>query len=146
MRGVLILVLCVLALTGCRAQLVVSDGDIYSAADDAAMMDFVQWYNRTMDGATIVKDTKFELPAVSDIVAVVVYPADMKQTLEITRKSGSRIGFIEPGHLYRDEVSYNTRGEVIGGLQDVVITGGEMTIVFKRCPECVFKPGYRGDL
>lgn len=136
---------CLFFCFGCKAQkkLVSSNAENKEELRD---MEFVNWYNKTMRGAVIVTNTKFELPEFSDIVAVVVTAKNPKATLEVSMRSGSRLFFIEPGHMYVDQVSYNSYGEVVGGLRDVVITGAEMQVVVKRCPTCVFKINYKTDL
>lgn len=115
--------------------------------DDESMMDFVEWYNESMKDASTAKIDNFKVPELSDIVAVVAYPADERTSIEITRSNGYRIGTIEPGYLYLNAVTFNKKGEVISGLRDETISSSkEMTVIIKRCPDCTFKQDYKGDL
>lgn len=129
------------AVGSCRAQLpqYVSAGPVPENA-----IDYIAWYNATVESPAYDTVSVYQTPKFSDIRYVIIRPAE-DATLEISRENGLRIGFICPECIWIDQVGFNSKGEVISGLQSVTITGGKMIVQFEQCKGCRFNP-HKSDL
>ena len=136
------IILLLLTIWSCTAQLpsYVSAGDKPTDATD-----YITWYNSIVESPQYDTVGVYEAPAFSDIRYVIIRSLN-GDVLEVTRKSGAHLGFVCSECMWIDQVSFDQKGRIIGGLMDVTVKGGKMVVQYERCPECTFKPNFKGDL
>lgn len=105
---------------------------------------YVEKINSLLNGAKCDTVDVWSPPKFSTITSVIAYSLEGK-SIEISYNSGTRIGFVPIERFYLDAVGYNKKGEVISGLQDVVLSGSKMVVYVKHCDSCKFSKT-KGDL
>jgi len=133
-------ILLISTIWSCKAQVIT----VGNTTQEANMGKYVSTINSLLTDAKADTVDVWSPPKFSTIISVVAYSLDGK-SIEITYNSGTRIGFVPTDRLYINTVTYDKKGRIIGGLNDVVLSGSKMVVYTKKCDLCKFSTN-KGDL
>ncbi len=142
MKKLSILILLLLTLTSCKAQLpaYVSAGSLSS---QATATEYIEWYNAIVESPQYDTVDVFRMPSVSDLRYVIIRPS---ATARVEYTNGRFITWLTPDRQWVEALTFNQHGEVIKGLNPIMISGKDLIVQYERCTGCTFKPNHKGEL
>jgi hypothetical protein len=131
----------ILTIWSCKAQVVTVSNN---TQEEINIGKYVSTINTLLADAKIDTVDVWSPPKFSTMTSVVAYSIEGK-SIEITYNSGTRIGFVPIDRLYINTVTYDKKGQIVGGLHDVTLSGSKMVVFTKKCDLCKFSTT-KGDL
>jgi hypothetical protein len=131
-------------LLGCKAQSTFTN--LNKRSETVTDADWIGWYNTNVKQPKYDTVTVFKVPDFSKLRYVIVYPLGVAR---VELSNGRFIEFIEKGHMWLEQVSFNAKGEVVGGMRPVMISSLKekgLVVQYEECEKCKFKPPNSSEL
>lgn len=140
----LLFVFLMLSLLGCKAQNTFTN--LNKQADQVTDQDWIGWYNTNVKKPKYDTVTVFKVPEHSKIRYIIVYPLGVAR---VEMSNGRFLEFIEKGQMWVERVTYNAKGEVVGGMRPIMISSLKekgLVIQYEECEKCRYKPPNENEL
>lgn len=133
-----------LSVMSCKAQNTFTN--LNKEAEKVSDADWIKWYNKNVKSPKYDTVTVFKVPEFSKLRYIIIYPLGVAR---VEMSNGRFIEFIEKGHMWLEQVSFNAKGEVVGGMRPVMISSLKekgLVVQYEECEKCKFKPPNSSEL
>lgn len=131
--------LLVLVLASCKAQqpTFVGLGKISTNSENYDK-EFVEWYNKLVDKPTFDTVSAFIMPTFSDLRYVLIRTLNPGDVARVEKTNGQFQFFLHKENMVISIVGWNEKGEVVQGLDPIMVSGCPLVVQYERCPDCKF--------
>lgn len=123
---------------GCSAQQLPSYVNNRVPSDETLVEEQISWYNNLVKNPLYDTVLVFRTPNVSSIRYVLIRAENPYDVLRVETSNGRFLYFLTGDRYYFDEVKFDTKGVVVGGLTDIQISGGKMVVQYELCNNCKY--------